>query len=487
MQSPDIAKTDYASLPPPSDVAAAEGSERPVARSENSHGSVLIVDDEQSMCELIDSALSRKGYHTEWCISADAAITGVETKDFDVVLTDINMRDMNGLELCERIVSSRPDIPVVLVTAFGSMETAVAAIRAGAYDFINKPVEMDTLALVVERAVQHRTLKEEVKRLREAVSDTRYTGDMIGKSPVMRKVHDLTARVSESEANVLITGESGTGKELVARALHSRSARKNGPFIAVNCAAVPETLLESELFGHARGAFTDARQSRTGLFVQASGGTLFLDEIAEMPLGMQPKILRVLQERAVRPVGSNTEIPYDVRLITATNRDLETEVAERRFREDLYYRINVVRIDVPPLRARGNDLLLLAQHFIERAASRSGKNVLGLVAPAAEKLLSYDWPGNVRELENCIERAVALTRYDQITVEDLPEKIRDYQSSHVVIAGDDPNELLPMQEVERRYIQRVLKSVGNNKTQAAKVLGFDRRTLYRKLDRYKLS
>src|SRR5690606_2490159 len=303
-------------------------------------------------------------------------------------------------------------------------------------------------------------------------------------SPAMRKVNDLIGRVAESDANVLITGESGTGKELVARALHMRSPRSGGPFVAVNCAAVPETLLESELFGHAKGAFTDARQARTGLFVQASGGTLFLDEVGEMPLGMQPKILRSLQERRVRPVGGNTEVPFDARLITATNRDLETEVAERRFREDLYYRINVVRIEVPPLRARGNDILLLAQHFIERAAQRSGKSVVGLVSAAAEKLLSYDWPGNVRELENCIERAVALTRFDQVTVEDLPEKVRNYQSSHIVVASDDPNELLPMQEVERRYIQRVLKSVGGNKTQAAKVLGFDRRTLYRKLDRY---
>jgi two-component system response regulator HydG len=449
-------------------------------------GRVLIVDDEQSMCELIDAALARRGYHTDWRTSADEAFEMLEGQDYDVVLTDISMRDMNGLELCERIVNMRPDVPVVLVTAFGSMETAVGAIRAGAYDFITKPVEMDALALVVERAVQHRTLKEEVKRLREAVDGKASPGDMLGQSSAMKKVNELVARVAESDANVLITGESGTGKELVARALHARSNRRQGPFVAVNCAAVPETLLESELFGHAKGAFTDARQSRNGLFVQASGGTFFMDEVGEMPIGMQPKILRALQERKVRPVGGNMELPFDARLITATNRDLETEVEERRFREDLYYRINVVRIEVPPLRARGNDILQLAQHFIERAAARSGKNVVGLVSSAAEKLLSYDWPGNVRELENCVERAVALTRYDQITVEDLPEKVRNYQSSHVVVASDDPSELIPMQEVERRYIQRVLKSVGGNKTQAARVLGFDRRTLYRKLERYSL-
>ncbi|HMJ14362.1 MAG TPA: sigma-54 dependent transcriptional regulator [Polyangiaceae bacterium] len=451
------------------------------------NGRVLIVDDEQSMCELLESALSKRGYETAWRTSADQAFEVLDGKDYDLVLTDLNMRDMTGLELCERIVASRPDVPVVLVTAFGSMDNAVAAIRAGAYDFITKPVEMDALALVVERAIQHRTLKEEVKRLRQAAEATRQFDEMIGESPAMRKVNDLILRVADSDANVLITGESGCGKELVARALHARSTRSEGPFVAVNCAAVPETLLESELFGHAKGAFTDARQSRTGLFVQASGGTLFLDEVGEMPLGMQPKILRALQERKVRPVGGNTEVSFDSRLVTATNRDLETEVEERRFREDLYYRINVVRIEVPPLRGRGNDLLLLAQHFIERAASRSGKSVVGLVSAAAEKLLSYDWPGNVRELENCMERAVALTRYDQVTVEDLPEKVRNYQSSHVVVASDDPSELLPMQEVERRYIQRVLKSVGGNKTQAAKVLGFDRRTLYRKLERYGLA
>jgi two-component system response regulator HydG len=451
------------------------------------NGRVLIVDDEQSMCELLESALSKRGYETAWRTSADQAFEVLDGKDYDLVLTDLNMRDMTGLELCERIVASRPDVPVVLVTAFGSMDNAVAAIRAGAYDFITKPVEMDALALVVERAIQHRTLKEEVKRLRQAVDATRSFDDMIGDSPAMRKVNDLILRVADSDANVLITGESGCGKELVARALHGRSTRTDGPFVAVNCAAVPETLLESELFGHAKGAFTDARQARTGLFVQASGGTLFLDEVGEMPLGMQPKILRALQERKVRPVGGNIEVSFDARLVTATNRDLETEVEERRFREDLYYRINVVRVEVPPLRGRGNDLLLLAQHFIDRAATRSGKSVVGLVSAAAEKLLSYDWPGNVRELENCMERAVALTRYDQVTVEDLPEKVRSYQSSHVVVASDDPSELLPMQEVERRYIQRVLKSVGGNKTQAAKVLGFDRRTLYRKLERYGLA
>jgi two-component system response regulator HydG len=251
--------------------------------------------------------------------------------------------------------------------------------------------------------------------------------------------------------------------------------------VAINCAAMPETLLESELFGHTRGAFTDARSDRVGLLVQASGGTLFLDEIGDMPLGMQAKLLRVLQERKVRPVGADREIPFDVRIVAATNRDLDTAVAEQRFREDLYFRINVIQISVPPLRARGNDVLVLAQSFVEQFAGRAGKTVTGLSTAAAERLLSYTWPGNVRELQNAIERAVAVTRFAEITVEDLPERIRDYRVSHVLVASEDPSELAPMEEVERRYIARVMEAVGGNKTLAAKVLGFDRKTLYNKL------
>jgi two-component system response regulator HydG len=282
----------------------------------------------------------------------------------------------------------------------------------------------------------------------------------------------------------MIHGETGTGKELVARAIHQRSRRRDGPFVAINCAAVPHSLLESELFGHARGAFTDAKAQRTGLFVQAQGGTLFLDEIGELPLDVQPKLLRALQERKVRPVGENREIPFDARIVAATNRDLENEVRERRFREDLYYRINVVKIDVPPLRARGADTLHLAQHFLEQFAARSGKPPLRLSERAAERLMAYEWPGNVRELENTIEHAVALARFDQITVEDLPEKLRGYLAGTFVAAANDPTEIVTMDELERRYLLRVFKLVGNNKSRAAEVLGIDRRTMYRKLERY---
>jgi two-component system response regulator AtoC len=307
--------------------------------------------------------------------------------------------------------------------------------------------------------------------------------EILGTSPATQKMCDLVARVAESDATVLVAGESGTGKELVAKALHARSTRSAGPFVAINCAAVAESLLESELFGHAKGAFTDARVARTGLFVRAAGGTLFLDEIGEMPLGMQAKVLRALQERVVRPVGGQGEEAFDTRIVAATNRDLETEVAEKRFREDLFYRINVVRIEVPPLRARGTDVLTLAQHFIERFGAAAQRPVVGMTSAAADRLTAYPWPGNVRELQNCMEHAVTLGRFERIGVDDLPEKIRDHRPTEFNLDAADPTSFLPMEEVERRYIQRVLEAVGGNKTLAAQVLGFDRRTLYRKLER----
>jgi two-component system response regulator AtoC len=447
-------------------------------------GRVLIVDDDESLCEAMEAALRRAGFQPSWKTSADEALALLEQEDFDVVVTDLHMKGMNGLALCERIAANRPDVPVVVVTAFASMETAVAAIRAGAYDFINKPFELEELKLTLEHAVQHRALREEVKRLRQEVGRSSLPSAIVGSSPALRKVSDLIDRVAETDATVLITGESGTGKELVARALHNRSRRKAAPFVAVNCAAVPEPLLESELFGHVKGAFTDAKSSRRGLFFQANGGTLFLDEIGEMPLGMQPKLLRALQDRMVRPVGGDREEPYDARIIAATNRDLEQDVEEKRFREDLYYRINVVHIPVPPLRARGNDVLVLAQQFVKQYSEQVGKRIVGISSQVGEKLLAYRWPGNVRELQNCVERAVALTRFEEITVQDLPDKIRDYRDAPLFIPGEDSVELLPMEEIERRHILRVLKAVSGNKTTAAEVLGFDRRTLYRKLERY---
>lgn len=445
---------------------------------------VLIVDDDTSMCELLAEGLAQQGYDARWKASPHEALLEIEQRNFDVVLTDINMKDMNGLELCQKATEAHPDLPVIVITAFGSMETAVQAIRAGAYDFITKPFDIDVVAISLERAVKHGVLTREVQRLQRAVDESRRFDELLGASPAMKDVYDLLERVAESESTVLVSGESGTGKELVARALHRRSKRSSGPFVAINCAAMPEQLLESELFGHTKGAFTDARTARPGLFVQAKGGTIFLDEIGDMPLGLQPKLLRALQERSVRPVGGDHETPIDVRVVAASNRDLETAIEERKFREDLYYRINVIHVELPPLRARGADVLLLAQHYLEHFAAQSQKDVRSLDGEAAERLSAYAWPGNVRELANCMERAVALTRNESISALDLPEKIRNYRTSHVLVAATDPSELVPLEEVEKRYILRVLEAVGGNKTLAAQVLGLDRKTLYRKLDRY---
>jgi DNA-binding NtrC family response regulator len=449
-------------------------------------GKILIVDDEQMMCEMLEDDLKRHGFHPTCYISAEKALDALKTESFDVLLTDMNLPHMNGIELCERVVANRPDIPVIVITAFGSMETAIAAIRAGAYDFVTKPIDTEFLVLALDRAVNHHGLQEKVKILDEALKKSYQFDELIGQSPPMRKLIDRLERVADTETSILITGETGTGKELVAQALHSRSRRQKGPFVAVNCAALPDTLLESELFGHKSGAFTDARTERKGLFFQANGGTLFFDEIGDFPLALQPKLLRSLEERRVRPIGGTSEIAFDARIIAATNRDIETAVEESRFREDLYYRINVIQIDLPPLRERGTDILLLAQHFVEQFAIRSDKQIAGISNSASEKLLNYTWPGNIRELRNTIERAVVLTGYEKISVDDLPDKIRDYKTSHFLVGSDNPSELVPIQEVEHRYILHVLKTVGGNKTLAARVLGLDRKTLYRKLQHYKV-
>jgi len=446
-------------------------------------GRVLMVEDEREMRAMLEKGLSRRGYTPVALASADEALARLAGEDFDVVLTDLRMPGMDGLALCERIVLNRPDIPVIVLTAFGSLETAVAAIRAGAYDFVTKPIDLDALVLVLERAVQHRALRDEVRRLRQQLGRQQDSGAVVGESPAMQQAYALIDRVADLDSTVLITGESGTGKEVAARAVHTRGRRSAGPFVALNCAAMPEALLESELFGHAKGAFTDAKATRTGLFVQANGGTLFLDEVGELPLTLQPKLLRALQERVVRPVGGDTEVPFDARIVAATNRDLELAVEEGRFREDLYYRLNVIGVELPPLRARGNDVLLLSQRFIEQFAARNNKRVVGLSPAAAQRLLAYGWPGNVRELQNCMERAVALTSFEQLTVDDLPERIRNYSQPKVVPENTDPSELVTLEELERRYIHRVLDTVGGSRTLAARILGVDRKTLYRKLER----
>jgi two-component system response regulator HydG len=448
---------------------------------------ILVIDDDRDMCELLEESLGRAGYQVTWRTRGEEGLDLLRDQDFDVIITDINLDGQSGLDLCQRFTENRPDTPVIVITAFGDMAAAVSAIRAGAHDFINKPIDMTVLQKAIERATQHRHLREEVRRLSRGVpppADASVLGSLIGNSRAMVSVYDLVRRVAASDTTVLLSGESGTGKELVARALHDESARREGRFVAINCAAVPADLLESELFGHVKGAFTDAKASRQGLFEQASGGTLLLDEVGEMPLEMQPKLLRVLQERQVRPVGGNTSVPVTARIIAASNRDLESEVEQKRFREDLFYRLNVVQIEIPPLRARGNDVLLLADHFVRKFSERSGKPVRGLSVEAQTKLLAYDWPGNVRQLENTIERAVALTRGEQVMLEDLPERITRFDGSTGVLTDVDLEHVRTLEQVERRHIEQAVKHAHGNKTRAAKALGIDRRTLYRKLERY---
>jgi two-component system response regulator HydG len=447
-------------------------------------GHVLIVEDDASMRELLAADLTADGFEVETRPDAEAARLLLETADVDAVVTDLHMTGVGGLELCRELAETRPSLPVVVITAFGSMESAIEALRAGAYDFLTKPFETEVLVRVLDRAIDHHRLEAEVRRLRSAAGEGPVPGELLGESEPMRRALALVHQVAPRDTSVLITGESGTGKELVARALHERGKRARGPFVAINCSAFPETLLESQLFGHVKGAFTDARVERKGLFVDAQGGTLFLDEIGDMPASLQPKLLRVLQERKVRPLGSDKEIPIDVRIVAATHQDLETAIEDKRFREDLYYRINVVEVTLPPLRARGNDVLLLAHHFLRSFAGQQDVEVTSISSRAAQKLLAYDWPGNVRELSNCIERAVALARGSEVTTEDLPPRVVKTKRAHVAAPLGEPEGFLPLEEVERRYILHVFETSKQNRGRTAEILGIDRKTLYRKLISY---
>jgi two-component system, NtrC family, response regulator AtoC len=441
---------------------------------------VLIVDDDPSTCQLLEESLGRRGFEVASCLEAESALDVLALDDFHVVVTDVHMHNMSGIELCRLLKENRPDLPVLIMTGFGSQDVAVEALRAGAYDFVTKPFDVPVLQLAIERADRHRELHTEISRLRTEISGQENFEGLIGRSRAMRMLTSLISNAAPTQASVLITGESGTGKELVARAIHARSKHAAGPFIGINCGALPESLLESELFGHVRGAFTDAKEAKDGLLIAADGGTLFLDEIGDLPLGMQVKLLRAIQERRVRPLGATEEVPFNTRIITATHRDIDTDLEEGRFRADLFYRLNVVRVDVAPLRSRGNDVLLLAQHFLER----SGKPMLGLSRAAAERMMIYPFPGNVRELENMIEHAVALATSAEIQLEDLPEKIRNYRRNDRVLNIDQTEELISMDELEKRYVGHVLSAVAGNKTQAANVLHVDRKTLYRKLRRW---
>ncbi len=447
-------------------------------------GTLLIIDDDASTRRMLTLGLEGAGYRVHSVGKAAAALDFLRVDPVDVVLADLELPEMSGSELCQRLQDEFPDIPAIVMTAFGTMENAVETMRAGAYDFLNKPLAIDGLLLAVERAVSHHRLRMEVRRLRAATGQSGWGASLVGTSRAMTDLREMLARVAATDSTVLLSGESGTGKEVVARALHTQGRRKAGPFIAINCAAVPDGLLESELFGHVKGAYTDAKAPRAGLLVQASGGTLFLDEVGDMPVSLQAKLLRALEERSVRPVGASSEVSFDARVIAATNHDLERAIAEQRFREDLYYRLSVLTVALPSLRERGSDVLVLAQHFVSQFSRQMNKPVQGISPQAAKKMLAYRWPGNVRELKNCVERAVALTRYDQLAVDDLPEKVKATPTRHVLVAEGNLDELVPLEEVERRYILRVLELAGGNKSLAAKTLGLNRKTLYRRLAEY---
>ena len=433
--------------------------------------------------ESVLDALRRRGFVADR-VPADTSVPdALDAGGYAVLILDLDGVGAGTVALCEQLSDERPLLNVLVLTAAPRLDTALAALRAGAYDYLTWPLPVDALAIALDRAVQHRRLRREVRRLRRVLNPGIAFKGIIGESPAMRDLFDLMHKVAGSRSTVLVTGETGTGKELAVRALHRASRRKEGPFIAVNCAALPEPLLESELFGHVRGAFTDARSDRTGLFVAASGGTLFLDEVGDMPMALQVKLLRALQDRAVRPVGGNREVAFDARIVTATNRDLEELVEQGAFRQDLYYRINVIHLELPPLRARGGDILLLAEHFLKQACYLAERSPIPIGEKAARRLLEYPWPGNIRELENAVERAVALAGDEGITVADLPPRIRTSNRAHVIVAGSDPEELLTLKALEERYVRRVLQIVGGNRTAASRVLGIDRKSLYRKMQR----
>ncbi|HEY0708962.1 MAG TPA: sigma-54 dependent transcriptional regulator [Polyangia bacterium] len=443
---------------------------------------ILVVDDDPAMGEFLREELVHEGFDVEVAISGRAGIERVKQGGIELIVSDVKMPDLDGLDLLREVREVHPTPYVVTITAFGSIDTAIRAVKLGAYDYITKPFEIEQLVLVIQKALSEQSLRYEVARLREEVARSTRLDNLIGHSRAMQEVFALVRRVAGSQASVLITGESGTGKELIARAIHTGSPRAARPLVAINCAAIPETLLESDLFGYKRGAFTDAKTDKPGLFVEAAGGSLFLDEIGELPLTLQPKLLRVLQEREVRPLGASRAEKVDVRLISATNRDVESRVRDGRFREDLFYRLNVIHIHLPPLRDRTEDILPLADFFLARSAAHAGKEITGFREATKKLLLGYAWPGNVRELENVVERAVALAESAIIGPDDLPPGMRDKRNQDRLTTALAQG--LTLEQLEREYIHKVLAAEGGNKTRAAQRLGLDRKTLYRKLEEY---
>jgi two-component system response regulator HydG len=445
---------------------------------------ILVVDDDLAHRTMLVKLLSGWGYAVFDADDGEKAIQEVRERPFDLILLDIRMVKLSGLEALAEIKAINPAIPVIIMTAYASVETAVEALKKGAYDYLIKPLDFTELRLAMERAMEHSHLKEENRLLRETLGSRFDRGNLIGRSEEMTKLLETVAQVAPSEATVLITGESGTGKEMIAEAIHFNSARKGEAFVKINCAAITETLLESELFGHEKGAFTGADRRKEGKFRQAEGGTIFLDEVSEMSPGMQVKLLRVIQERELTRVGGEETIRIDVRVLAATNRDLLQDVDTGRFREDLYYRLNVVTLRLPPLRERQEDIPLIAQHYLKIFAEKNNKNIRGFTPQAMDKLLKYAWPGNVRELINAVERSVVLSRSEYLDEAEVFLLVREK-----TVPGDAPvekstSETSPLEDVEREMIVKTLESAHGNKSEAARRLGITRRTLHLKLKKY---
>jgi two-component system, NtrC family, response regulator HydG len=447
---------------------------------------VLVVEDDAGHRELLQEELADAGYRVSAVATAEEASAALERRAYALVVSDLRLPGADGFAVLERVRALVPAPGFIMLTGFGTIDQAVGALKAGADDFLTKPVDLEHLRLAAERVLQNRRLRNEVREYREVLADRGFHG-MHGRSPAMLRLFDLVRRIARSAGSVLITGESGTGKELVARALHEESPRAGAPFVAINCAGIPETLLESELLGHVAGAFSGARGARKGLFLEADGGTLFLDEIGEMPASMQTKLLRLLQDGQVRPVGGNQEVGTDVRIVAATHRDVAELMAEGSFREDLFFRLETFRIDVPPLRERGEDIGRLLNFFLRRHALARGEPPRRLAPDALRQLLGYRFPGNVRELAGLVERATTLARGDLIGVEDLPERVRrdpagdGATDSGTGTGAQREEDWATLEELEDRYIRQVLAFTGGNKQRAARILGIGRKTLYRRL------
>jgi two-component system response regulator HydG len=451
---------------------------------------ILIVDDDLAHRVMLKKLLGGWGYSVTEADDGAVAIEEVRRRSFDLILMDIRMMKVSGIEALEQIKKINPTIPVIIMTAYASVETAVSALKKGAYDYLTKPLDFDELQIVMKRATEHSLLKKENDYLKERLGEKFDRQNMIGQGSAMVRLLEIVEQVAPTEATILITGDSGTGKEMIANAIHANSNRKQAPFVKINCAALTETLLESELFGHEKGAFTGADRKREGKFLQADGGSIFLDEVSEMSQAMQVKLLRVLQERELTRVGGSEVLKVDVRVIAASNKDLKKEIQTARFREDLFYRLNVVALTVPPLRERKEDIPLLAQHFLQGFAVKNSKNVINFTPKAIEKLMQYPWPGNVRELMNAIERAVVLSRNTYLDEGELTLLMADgggFNGKDLSGAANQPAGAtgnLPLEEVEKRSILEALHDCSGNKSEAARRLGITRKTLRKKLEKY---